>query len=319
MGGGSLRSRQGARGRGARRSLPGRHLWRGAAHGWEHHRAGGEKAPRGQAPRNDRSRRQAPMLHLREGRGRGTPARLPEGRVRIALHSGRREQDRARALRMRREGERDARTTPEDPVRDRRHGRQGAALPRLPDGTRAGAHRPGGRDLPARVGILLGARGPRPRLSDDASRGRGRADGGVAAAGGARAGGGRMSAGEAAPPMPLDRPEIQRKLLHIAMGGFALFLAWLTWWQALVLALVALVHNYCLLHLYARGTIFRGEARTKGRDLGIVLYPASIAILILVLHTRLEIVAAAWGLLAFGDGFATIAGKAIGGDRKSVV
>ena len=119
----------------------------------------------------------------------------------------------------------------------------------------------------------------------------------------------------AAPPAPLDRLEIQRKVLHIAMGGFAFLLAWLTWWQALVLAVVALLHNIYLLPLYARGQVFRGEARTKGRDLGVVLYPASIAILILVLHAHLEIVAAAWGLLAFGDGFATIAGKGIGGPR----
>lgn len=124
-----------------------------------------------------------------------------------------------------------------------------------------------------------------------------------------------MSAAAAAPAAPLDRAEIRRKVLHIAMGGFAFLLAWLTWWQALVLAIVALLHNIFLLPLYARGKIFRGEARTKGRDLGIVLYPASIAILILVLHTRLEIVAAAWGLLAFGDGFATIAGRGIGGPR----
>lgn len=120
---------------------------------------------------------------------------------------------------------------------------------------------------------------------------------------------------KAAPPEPLDRGELQRKILHIAMGGFAVLLAWLTWSQALILAIVALLHNLYVLPLYARGKIFRGEARTKGRDLGIVLYPASIAILILLLHARLEIVAAAWGLLAFGDGFATIAGRTIGGPR----
>ena len=118
-----------------------------------------------------------------------------------------------------------------------------------------------------------------------------------------------------ASPAPLDRAEVQRKVLHIAMGGFAFALAWLTWWQALALALIALAHNVWVLPRYARARVFRGDARTKGRDLGIVLYPASIAILILVLHTKLEIVAAAWGLLAFGDGFATLAGRSIGGPR----
>src|SRR6185295_2436817 len=175
------------------------------------------------------------------------------------------------------------------------------------------------------------ARRARSRLQDHAARGRSRAHGGLAAprrrAEGrdgmtgavkpASGDGTKRAAGASsmAPPMPFDRGEIQRKVLHIAMGGFAFLLAWLTWWEALALAVIALLHNLYVLPHYARSRIFRGEARTKGRDLGIVLYPASIAVLILVLHTRLEIVAAAWGLLAFGDGFATLAGRGVGGPR----
>lgn len=109
--------------------------------------------------------------------------------------------------------------------------------------------------------------------------------------------------------------ETARKTVHVAMGGFALLLAYLSWWQALVLAVAAFLHNLLLLPLYARRKVFRGEAGVSGRDTGILLYPASIVVLILVFHRRLEIVAAAWALLAFGDGFATIAGKGIEGPR----
>src|SRR5438034_9385841 len=109
--------------------------------------------------------------------------------------------------------------------------------------------------------------------------------------------------------------ETARKIVHIAMGGFALLLAYLTWWQALILAVTALLHNLYLLPLYARRTLFRGEAGERGRDIGILLYPASIVILIVAFHTHLEIVAAAWALMAFGDGFATLVGKGVGGPR----
>jgi len=88
--------------------------------------------------------------------------------------------------------------------------------------------------------------------------------------------------------------EMSRKLIHVAMGFFALLLAYLTWWQALLLALIAFLHNLLVLPLYARERIFRGEAGERGHDVGIVLYPASIVVLIVAFHSRLEIVAAAW-------------------------
>ena len=42
----------------------------------------------------------------------------------------------------------------------------------------------------------------------------------------------------------------------------------------------------------------------RGFPLGILLYPLSVLLLILVFHARLDIVAAAWGILACGDGAA---------------
>ena len=106
--------------------------------------------------------------------------------------------------------------------------------------------------------------------------------------------------------------ELSRKFLHISMGAFALALAYLEPWQASLLAVVALVHNLFLLPLYGGRKLFRGAAARRGMDLGIVLYPASILVLTLIFPRHLEIVAAAWGYLAFGDGFATVAGKLAG-------
>lgn len=108
--------------------------------------------------------------------------------------------------------------------------------------------------------------------------------------------------------------EMARKWLHVAMGGFALLLGTLAWPQAFALAVAAFLHNLYILPLYAGRTVFR-EPGAGRRDLGILLYPASIAVLILIFRHRLEIVAAAWGLLAFGDGFSTIVGKTVRGPR----
>lgn len=107
--------------------------------------------------------------------------------------------------------------------------------------------------------------------------------------------------------------ETSRQIVHIAMGGFALLLRWLTWWQALALAAMALLFNLLVLprvgrHLYRPGDEARGLH-------GIVYYPLAVVLLILTFPRRPDIVAAAWGILAAGDGVATLAGRAIGGTR----
>lgn len=103
-----------------------------------------------------------------------------------------------------------------------------------------------------------------------------------------------------------------RKTLHIFFGIFAFSLRWLTWWQAAIVAVVAIVNNYVLLHRIVGKRVARDE---RGYDVGILLYPCAVLALILVFRERLEIAGAAWAILAFGDGFATIAGKLIRGPR----
>lgn len=105
--------------------------------------------------------------------------------------------------------------------------------------------------------------------------------------------------------------ETTRQLVHIAMGAFALLLRWLTWWQAALAALLALLFNLFLLPRLAGATLFRPTERVRTLPAGIVFYPCSVLVLILAFPSRPDIVAMAWGIMAVGDGFATLAGKAI--------
>ena len=107
--------------------------------------------------------------------------------------------------------------------------------------------------------------------------------------------------------------EIARQIVHVSMGSFALLLRWITWPQALALAGGALLFNLFVLPLVA-SSLYRPGDRARHLH-GIVYYPLSVLILLLLFPRRLDIVAAAWGILAAGDGIATLAGRAIGGVR----
>ncbi len=113
----------------------------------------------------------------------------------------------------------------------------------------------------------------------------------------------------------MGKNEFFRKMIHISFGLGALALRYLTPLQALSLAATAFLFNCFLLHRVTSGRVFRKGEEQKGYSPGILLYPLSIIILIIVFYWRMEIVAAAWGFLAFGDGAATIAGKLIKGKK----
>jgi uncharacterized protein (TIGR00297 family) len=99
----------------------------------------------------------------------------------------------------------------------------------------------------------------------------------------------------------------------MSMGGVALLLRWLTWPQAIALAGGALVFNLFVLPRVGSALYRPGD---RGARLhGIVYYPLAVLLLLLLFPRRLDIVAAAWGILAAGDGIATLAGRAIGGPR----
>ncbi len=107
--------------------------------------------------------------------------------------------------------------------------------------------------------------------------------------------------------------ETARQIVHMAMGGFALLLRWIPWWQAVALAVVALVFNLVVLPRLRLG-LYRPGDRERGVH-GIIWYPLAVLLLVLTFPRRPDIAAAAWGILAIGDGIATLVGRAIGGPR----
>jgi uncharacterized protein (TIGR00297 family) len=115
--------------------------------------------------------------------------------------------------------------------------------------------------------------------------------------------------------MTPDRSELWRKTVHIGMGGFALLLRVLTPGQAALAACVALGFNLFILHRLTRRALLRGYEKERGYSLGIVMYPAAVLALIIVFRNRLELAAAVWGLIAFGDGMAGLIGTTLRGPR----
>lgn len=103
--------------------------------------------------------------------------------------------------------------------------------------------------------------------------------------------------------------EERRKAVHISMGAFAVLLPLIPWWQAVFLAISAVLFNLFALQRLLGHRLFRPGERAGRLTSGIVLYPLSVLGLLLIFRNRLDIVAASWGILAAGDGMATIIGR----------
>jgi uncharacterized protein (TIGR00297 family) len=112
-----------------------------------------------------------------------------------------------------------------------------------------------------------------------------------------------------------DGSEVLRKSVHIGMGGFALLLRFLTPAQAALCAGVALGFNLFVMHRLTGHALLRHSEKPRGYSLGIALYPAAVLALIVVFRNRLELAAAAWGLMAFGDGMAGLFGATLRGPK----
>jgi uncharacterized protein (TIGR00297 family) len=106
--------------------------------------------------------------------------------------------------------------------------------------------------------------------------------------------------------------EATRQIVHIAMGGFALLLRYIPWWQAVILAAAAVIFNIKVLKTIAGDRLHRASELGHPLPAGLVLYPTSVLLLLLLLPSRLDLVAAAWGILAAGDGAATLVGRRFG-------
>jgi len=106
--------------------------------------------------------------------------------------------------------------------------------------------------------------------------------------------------------------ESLRKALHVGIGFGALLLRFLPWpWVAGVCA-VAIFSNWLVLHRLFGARISRHE---RGWDAGTVLYPAMVLLLVLMFRDDVVPIGVGWATLAFGDGFAGLVGKSVGGPR----
>jgi uncharacterized protein (TIGR00297 family) len=109
--------------------------------------------------------------------------------------------------------------------------------------------------------------------------------------------------------------ETRRQIVHITMVAWAFLLRFLTWPQAAALAVTALLFNAFVLPRAGGRAICRPDELRRGVPTGILFYPLAVLLLILVFRTRLDIVAAAWAILALGDGAATLVGRRVGRRR----
>jgi uncharacterized protein (TIGR00297 family) len=110
----------------------------------------------------------------------------------------------------------------------------------------------------------------------------------------------------------VTRGELLRKITHMSMGLFAFALVYLGPRWSAVLAATALAFNLFLFPRIGGKKLWRDSEHASGSSIGIILYPLAVLILILVFYQRLEVAAAVWGILAFGDGMASLAGMTLG-------
>ena len=106
--------------------------------------------------------------------------------------------------------------------------------------------------------------------------------------------------------------ELFRQTVHIGTGLLALSLRWVSPLHLSWLAAIGLVFNAVILPRFSGLGLWRREEGWNGRVSGIVLYPLTVLLLLLIFSHRPEVAAAGWGLLAFGDGAASLAGMAWG-------
>lgn len=100
----------------------------------------------------------------------------------------------------------------------------------------------------------------------------------------------------------------RRKLLHISMTGFALFIYFAPPVFIVFMCFCALIFNLFILPRIS-GRYFEREAELKkSYSLGMVLYPASLLLLSLIYFDSLYVVGMAWMVMGFGDGLAGLFG-----------
>jgi len=106
--------------------------------------------------------------------------------------------------------------------------------------------------------------------------------------------------------------EYKRKAVHIGSSAFGLLLRWLNFWQAALCAIAAFLFNWLVLPRIGGKKLYRSDDEHRGYPIGILLYPISVLLLILLFPNRLYIAAASWAIMGWGDGSASIFGRKFG-------
>jgi uncharacterized protein (TIGR00297 family) len=108
------------------------------------------------------------------------------------------------------------------------------------------------------------------------------------------------------------KSEIKRKIVHMSVALFSFLLRYLSLPAALICATIAFIHNAFILPRIGGRKIYRKEEIQKGYPLGILLYPITVFILILIYRNHFYIAAAIWAIMGFGDGSAALIGSIYG-------
>lgn len=115
---------------------------------------------------------------------------------------------------------------------------------------------------------------------------------------------------------------IARKLFHINGGSLTWFIRFLKPTTIVGFTLFLLILNRFIMPRLANGRTFwhwerfwRESERRKGTPSGILVYCISIFVLSIVFFEAKWMLAAIWGVLAYGDGMAELTGRGLGGPK----
>jgi len=97
----------------------------------------------------------------------------------------------------------------------------------------------------------------------------------------------------------------RRATLHVLTGGLAFSLRWLSFPAAVALAVLLVLHNRFVLPR-TMPSLLRTPPRA---DAGLLSYPVGVLAAVLLFPARADLAAAAWGILAAGDGAASLVGR----------
>ena len=118
--------------------------------------------------------------------------------------------------------------------------------------------------------------------------------------------------------MNQNRKEYLRKAVHMSMVLFALLIGRIPPAGISFACLAAFIFNLFVLPRLSARNLERQSDRSRGFALGILSYPAVLFAISLLFFDQQIFLAIAWGLMAFGDGFAGLVGKAFS-KQKGVI